>query len=289
MKIIISFIIILLVSLTSYFSTYIIYPGQFSLTYRLDKVIKDSLSQGPGLYFKIPFIDEVKIINNKISTTLPHTTQIESQENNNILLEFSSNWQVDSLEFFFANNDLEGIAEIKIIQAIEKSILKTMNRLSTKEISQNFKKDFSPKILAMANESLKPFGIKLLNLYLLKMGYDYGVNNSSADQIYNQIIAQQTLFYKRKLALSQTQIAKIQQETQIEIQDIELDTYTQTQQIFTNSQVQSMEIYAQSFNNDPAFFEFHKTLNSYKEILKENANYIFSTHSSFFKFLNNKN
>ena len=66
------------------------------------------------------------------------------------------------------------------------------------------------------------------------------------------------------------------------------EAYRQVEEIRGVADAKATEIYARAYNQSPeavAFYEFTRTMQSYKSIIAENTTLVLSTNSNLFKFL----
>jgi membrane protease subunit HflC len=72
------------------------------------------------------------------------------------------------------------------------------------------------------------------------------------------------------------------------VNKIQSEAYRQVEEIRGMADAKATEIYAGAYNQSPeavAFYEFTRTMQSYKSIIAENTTLVLSTGSDLFKFL----
>jgi modulator of FtsH protease HflC len=72
------------------------------------------------------------------------------------------------------------------------------------------------------------------------------------------------------------------------VNKIQSEAYRQVEEIRGVADAKATEIYAGAYNQSPeavAFYEFTRTMQSYKSIIAENTTLVLSTDSDLFKFL----
>ena len=73
-----------------------------------------------------------------------------------------------------------------------------------------------------------------------------------------------------------------------DLNKIQSEAYRQVEEIRGAADAKAAEIYARAYNQSPeavAFYEFTRTMQSYKAIIAENTTLVLSTDSDLFKFL----
>ena len=73
-----------------------------------------------------------------------------------------------------------------------------------------------------------------------------------------------------------------------DLNKIQSEAYRQVEEIRGVADAKATEIYARAYNQSPeavAFYEFTRTMQSYKSIIAENTTLVLSTDSDLFNFL----
>ena len=73
-----------------------------------------------------------------------------------------------------------------------------------------------------------------------------------------------------------------------DLNKIQSEAYRQVEEVRGMADAKATEIYAKAYNQSPeavAFYEFTRTMQSYKSIIAENTTLVLSTGSDLFKFL----
>ena len=79
--------------------------------------------------------------------------------------------------------------------------------------------------------------------------------------------------------------AKIEGRLSKDLKEIESKAYRESEIIRGKAEAKSTKIYADSLGKDPKFYEFIKTMESYRKSIKADAKFILSSDSEFLKYL----
>ena len=93
---------------------------------------------------------------------------------------------------------------------------------------------------------------------------------------------------ERFLSEDNGEAAKIRGNRVRDLNKIQSEAYRQVEEIRGAADAKATEIYAKAYNQSPksvAFYEFTRTMQSYKSIIAENTTLVLSTDSDLFKFL----
>jgi membrane protease subunit HflC len=128
------------------------------------------------------------------------------------------------------------------------------------------------------------FGIELLDIRFKRINY----NESVRPKIYDRMISERRQIAERFLSEGNGEAARIRGNRVRDLNKIQSEAYRQVEEIRGAADAKATEIYARAYNQSPeavAFYEFTRTMQSYKSIIAENTTLVLSTSSDLFKFL----
>jgi modulator of FtsH protease HflC len=149
---------------------------------------------------------------------------------------------------------------------------------------QRGRKLVEQEIFAAASEKVKVFGIELLDIRFKRINY----NESVRPKIYDRMISERRQIAERFLSEGNGEAARIHGNRERELNKIQSEAYRSVEEIRGVADAKATEIYASAYNQSPEaveFYEFTRTMQSYKSIIEQNTTLIISTDSDLFKFL----
>jgi membrane protease subunit HflC len=145
--------------------------------------------------------------------------------------------------------------------------------------------ELEKQVLDQANAAINErWGIKLLDVRFKRINY----NPSVADKIHERMISERTQIAESFRSDGAGEAAKIDGRRGKELQQIESEAYRTVQELKGKADAEATGIYAQAYNVGPeaaAFYQFLKTLETYKTTLGQDSTLIMTTDSDFFKYL----
>jgi membrane protease subunit HflC len=140
------------------------------------------------------------------------------------------------------------------------------------------------EIFTAAAEKVQVFGIELLDIRFKRINY----NESVRPKIYDRMISERRQIAERFLSEGNGEAARIRGNRVRDLNKIQSEAYRQVEEIRGLADAKATEIYARAYNRNAesiAFYEFTRTMESYKFIIAENTTLVLSTDSELFKFL----
>ena len=140
------------------------------------------------------------------------------------------------------------------------------------------------EIFAAAAEKVKVFGIELLDIRFKRINY----NESVRPKIYDRMISERRQIAERFLSEGNGEAARIRGNRVRDLNKIQSEAYRKVEEIRGVADAKATEIYARAYNQSPeasVFYEFTRTMQSYRSIIAENTTLVLSTDSDLFKYL----
>ena len=146
------------------------------------------------------------------------------------------------------------------------------------------REELEKQVLEQASAAVERWGIKLLDVRFKRINYTATVS----EKIHERMISERTQIAESFRSDGAGEAAKIDGRREKELQQIESEAYRKVQELKGMADAQATEIYAKAYNTSPAapdFYQFLKTVETYKTALGSDTTVIFTTESDFFKYL----
>jgi len=140
------------------------------------------------------------------------------------------------------------------------------------------------EIRLKAAGKLAEFGIDLLDVRLKRVNY----NPDVLDRIYQRMISERRQIAQRFRSEGEGEAARIAGQKERDLNEIQSTAYRQVQQIRGEADGKATEIYAHAYTQNAQaaeFYNFLKSMDTYRKVLTRDSTLIFSTDSDLFGLL----
>jgi len=141
------------------------------------------------------------------------------------------------------------------------------------------------KISAMIHEAASritpKYGIELVDVMFKRVNYIETVRL----KVYDRMISERKRIAAEKRSMGEGQKAEIMGKVKREFQEIISSANRQAEEIKGKADAEAASIYAEAYNQDPEFYAFSRSLDSYKMAVGKNTHLIISSDSEFYKYL----
>ncbi|HXV63921.1 MAG TPA: protease modulator HflC, partial [Vicinamibacteria bacterium] len=143
------------------------------------------------------------------------------------------------------------------------------------------RREITRAILERASEVTPSFGIELVDVQIKRINYTEEVRAS----VYDRMISERKRIAERSRSEGQGRSAEIRGQRERELNEIESAAFKEAEQVRGRADAEATGIYAGAYSKDPDFYQFLKTLETYRSSLDENVTLVLSSQSEFLSFL----
>jgi len=260
----------------------------------------------PGIHLKVPFIQKANYFEKRWLEWDGDANQIPTRDKKYIWLDTYCRWRIsDPLVFYQRVKDERGaltrlddvvdgetrnvIASYDLIE-----IVRTSNRefnLSEESALLDYSEvigkiqvgraRIAEMILERASRITPEFGVELKDVRIKRVNYVDEVQK----KVFDRMIAERKRIASRYRSEGDGRSAEIRGQKERELKIITSEAYRKAQEIKGKAEAEATRIYAQAYNLDPEFYQFLKTLETYRATLAQNTWLILTTNSEFLKYL----
>ena len=136
-------------------------------------------------------------------------------------------------------------------------------------------------ILKQASKMVPQYGIELVDVRIKRINYVEEVRK----KVYDRMISERNMVAEKYRSEGMGKKAEIDGEREKERKQIISQAYRKAQEIKGKADAQATRIYASAYNNDPEFYSFLKTLDTYISTIDEKSTIVLTTDSDYFEYL----
>jgi len=295
---------------------YIVNEGNQVVVTRFGSIVKTHTDA--GLHIKIPFLDKVTTYPKLVLSLDGDAQRIPTKENQFIIVDTTSRWRISDPEKFYQSFKTLNNAYNKLSDIIDSSCrtVITQNRLSeivrssniinetnNSETSENITEDTQElnelltesnanetvakgrselcKLMTVeANKLVPEYGIDLIDIVPRQIKY----SDELTESVYNRMIKDRNQVAQAYRSLGEGKKAEWLGKLESDKRTIASEAYRKSEEIKGNADAEAAAIYAAAYNKDPEFYAFWKSMESYKNNLKDYPA-TYSTNMDYFKYM----
>jgi membrane protease subunit HflC len=262
----------------------------------------------PGLHWRVPFIQDVRRFDKRLLDWDGDVSQIPTLGREFIIVDTTARWRIaDPLQFLRSVRDEAG-ARTRLDDILDSAVRDIVSGTDLEEIvrSADWRVDVSglaeeevtalenadlarpskgrgqleQEMLTAASRLMPDLGIELVDVRIKRINYI----DSVSEQVESRMISERQSIAARFRSEGQGRSQEILGNMERELRRISSEAERLAQEIIGRADAEATRIYGEAYGQDPGFYAFFKTLESYTT-LGENTTLMIDAESDFFRYL----
>ena len=260
-----------------------------------------------GLHFKVPFIQRAQYFDKRLLEWDGDPNQIPTRDKKYIWVDTTARWKiVDALKFLQSVGSERG-AQARLDDIINSATrdvitssplvetIRNSNRILDQETGEELvaiaeealeriaagRQELEAEILKKSDELAPQYGIEIVDVRIKRINYVEEVRK----KVYDRMISERKRAAEQYRSEGRGKSAEIQGQMEKELKVITSEAYKTAQGIRGKADAEAIAIYAESYNNDPEFYSFLKTLETYDNTVDSQTTVILTTDGDYYKYL----
>lgn len=244
-----------------------------------------------GLHWKVPQpIQAVRFFDRRLLVYDPKPTEFLTNDKKNIVVDAFVTWRIaDPRKFLETVNDRAG-AEVRMADIVASEMGAALGQyplqalITTAEEEMMVAEIMSGVTDGVRSSAAMGFGIRVADVRMKRLAFP----EQNKQSVFDRMRAERERIAKRYRSEGEEEAIKIRAEADKERQEILAEAYREAEKIRGEGDAEATKIYASAFNQDPEFYRFLRTLESYKQFMDEKTTMVLSSDSDLLRLLNRK-
>ena len=263
-------------------AVFVIDETQRGVKLKFGEVVEADLK--PGLGWKVPFVDSVRKFDGRILTVDSTPERFFTQEQKQLIVDSYAKFRiVDTAKDYTATSGEEFRAAALLSQRINDDLRNQVAGRSVQEVVSGERDQLMEAVKARLNETvLAELGVEVIDVRVKKID----LPNEVSQSVYRRMNAEREK-EARELRSEGKEIAEgMRAEADRKVTVIEAEAVRDAEIIRGDGDATATGIYADSFNRDPEFYAFTRSLNAYQQTFANgNDIMLLQPDSQFFQYL----
>ena len=295
MRILISFIIfILLAGLISSSCLFTVYQHDRVLISRFGKFNKNSNEEAiiyePGLHFKLPVIDRIHNFDTRLQMLGFESSSIFTSQKKEVRVNLFVQWRIRNFERYYIRtgaNTVQGYrgrqnqAQQLLRQKVFDGLRAEFGRLTIKDVVSGERIELMARLSKHTDKSARELGMEVVDFRIKQINLPEAVSAA----VYDRMRAERERVAAELRASGSAAANIIRANADKQQRIILAEAKEIAEKLRGDGDSQAIKIYAKSYEKNPKFYEFYRTLEAYKNTFSSKQDVlILRPDSEFFKF-----
>jgi len=257
---------------------------QNALVFQLGEVV--SVKTKPGLYFKLPLVQNVRFFDTRIQTLdSVDPERFITSEKKNVLVDSFIKWRViDAKQFYVSVGGDETRAQIRLNQAVNDGLRAEFGKRTINDVVSGQRDEVMNLIRTKADQDARKIGVQVVDVRIKRVDLPETVS----ENVYRRMEAErkQVANQLRSTGAAEAETIKADADKQKEV--IIAEAYRDAQRIKGEGDAKASAIYAAAYGRNPEFYAFYRSMQAYRESFKSKSDVmVLDPSADFFKYMKN--
>jgi len=267
---------------------------------------KGSALTSPGVHLKVPFIQKTHFFEKRWLEWDGDPNQVPTRDKKYIWIDTYSRWRISNPLVFYQRVRDERGAQSRIDDIVDGETRNAIASFDLIELVRSSNREFEVTdetvildviealeeiklgrdriariILEKASAITAEFGVEIKDVQIKRVNYVDDVQR----KVFERMIAERQRIASKFRSEGDGKSAEIRGQKERELKRITSEAYRKAQEVMGKADAEATGIYARAYNADPEFYQFMKTLETYRTTLSKQTWLVLSTDSEFLKYL----
>ncbi|MBD8882203.1 MULTISPECIES: protease modulator HflC [Rhodanobacter] len=284
MKSVVAILVVALLALLGFNSVFVVDEGQSALLLQFGRIVHADYQ--PGLHVKLPVIQQVLHFDKRILSLDAQPERYFTSEKKSVNVDFYVKWRIaDNALYYRATGGDQLQATQRLTPVVKDALRFEFNARTLQELISGGRKDITERVRQQTDASArKNLGIAVVDVRIKRIDLPDEVSES----VYKRMKAERLQLANELRYTGQEAAEKINADADRQGKVLRADAERDAAKVRGEGDAEAAAIYAQSYNQDPEFFAFYRSLAAYTKAFKDgNSVLILKPDSEFLHYFGN--
>ena len=278
-----SLLIVLLIALVVLSgSMYTVDQRQNAMVFQLGEVV--SVKKKPGLYFKLPMLQNVRYFDTRILTLdAGDPERFITSEKKNVLVDSFIKWRViDARQYYVSVGGDEARAEIRLNQTVNDGLRAEFGKRTINDVVSGRREEIMKTIRAKADQDARKIGVQVVDVRIKRVDLPETVS----ENVFRRMEAERKQVANELRSTGAAEAEKIKADADKQKDVIVAEAYRDAQSVKGQGDAKASALYAAAYGKNAEFYAFYRSMQAYRESFKSKSDVmVLDPSADFFKYM----
>jgi membrane protease subunit HflC len=263
-------------------SLFVVDQRQAAIVLQLGEMV--GVKTEPGLYFKVPLMQNVRYFDSRILTLdTGEPERFITAEKKNVMVDSFVKWRiVDVKQYYVSVGGDEVRAKTRLMQTVNSSMREEFGKRTIHEVVSGEREKIMTVLREKTDLDARKIGVQVLDVRLKRVDFPMEISES----VYRRMDAERKRVANELRASGAAEGEKIKADADKQREVILAQAYRDAQKTKGEGDAKASALYAAAFGRNPEFYSFYRSLEAYKQSFKNKSDVmVLDPSSAFFKYL----
>ncbi|MCM8733538.1 protease modulator HflC [Azospirillum sp. A1-3] len=235
----------------------------------------------PGLQVKIPFIQEVRLIDRRVLDLDPPVEQVILADQKRLDVDAFARYRIHDPLRFYQTAGTEAVVETRLNSIVNSSLRRVLGNVTVLAVLSDERARIMTDIKQQVNDEAKRFGIEIVDVRIRRAD----LPEETSQSIFARMRSEREREAAEARAQGQEQSQQIKSRAERERTVIIAEAQRDAQILRGEGDNTALKLIAEATSQDPGFYGFYRSLEAYRKSLNGNdTTMVLSPNGEFFRY-----
>ncbi len=281
MKNLIIFLAILLLVYIGYrLAAFTVDQTQVAVVLEFGKVVQ--IVTQPGLHFKQPFIQSVVYLDHRLQDYEVQPQEIITSDQRRLVVDNYAIWRIsDPQAFVEAMAGSIAQAQARIDGVIYSNVRNVLADHTVTDIISPKRLEYLEEVTHSSQSQMQGYGLELTDVHVKRAD----LPQANEEAVYKRMASERQQIAAQLRAEGDQQATQIRAEADKDVTITLAEAQKEADQLKGEGDAAALKVFSDSYRQDPEFYRFWRTLQSYKDTFSEKDTLVLSSESDYLRLL----
>ncbi|GAB6139834.1 protease modulator HflC [Methylosoma difficile] len=270
---------LLAVFLIGNMSIFTVHQTEKAIKFRFGEIVKSDYE--PGLQFKLPIINNVKVFDARIQTMSSRPERFLTAEKKNVVVDSFVKWRIgDVNKYYTVVSGSADQANMRLDQIIKDAFRGEFSKRNIKQLVSSDRSTIREILVKNTKASAAELGLEIIDVQVMRIDLPEEVSSS----VFRRMEAERERVAREFRSQGAEAAERIRADADRQRTITLANAFREAEKLRGEGDARSAEIYAQAYGQDAEFFNFYRSLNAYKKTFSNGNTLVLDPDSDFFQY-----
>ena len=237
--------------------------------------------QEPGLQAKIPFIQEVRLLDRRVLDLDPPVEQVILADQKRLDVDAFARYRIQDPLRFYQTAGTEAVAETRLNSIVNSALRRVLGNVTVLAVLSDERARIMTDIKGQVNDEAKRLGIEIVDVRIRRAD----LPEETSQSIFARMRSEREREASEARAQGQEQSQQIKSRAERERTVIIAEAQRDAQILRGEGDNTALKLMAEATSQDPDFYGFYRSLEAYRKSLNGNdTTMVLSPNGEFFRY-----
>ncbi|MCW8825425.1 MAG: protease modulator HflC [Gammaproteobacteria bacterium] len=261
-------------------SIFVVNEKELAIKFQLGEFVRADYT--PGIYFKLPFVNNVRKFERRIITLDAPPVPYLTLEKKNLIVDSYIKWRIVNVEAYYRSmRGQESKASERLSKIVQEGLRNEFAKRTIQEAISGERAEIMQMMSTNISKQVSEFGIEVIDVRIKRIDLPVEVSES----VFKRMRAERERVAKDLRSRGKEEAERIKADADKQGTVLLAEANRESEQTRGAGDAKAAEIYAKAYGKNEEFYDLYRSLGAYQNVFSQSEDLmVIDAQSEFFKY-----